>query len=595
MELIKLEIENYKSVNEPISISFRSDLPTVLIGKNGSGKSNILEAIERIVASNTNLPGKYNAGKLRYKAHIRLEKEEFSKLFPNQIYQDESAVFLAYSCTQDGLHIDTIESDTIVPLLKKELDNIVELTKELECAVNDYEKTLEKIMCDDREPLSLRCYDIFDIKGNTTNYAVIKNQTSFFIDQVKMLVQGLMFGFDCTKCFVFSLPRNYAINEWYSPHFALFPFKLKYKKPELAAFEEGLITINESAIEHKIAEINKKTQDACERVDDILNKLKKQSERLLDPKETGAVFSFVRNVMGIFGINCGYILNENSQVLFKDLRKENEHRYYEPSRVIFDAYARKNKPELLNDKEVKISQEELEDFEKWLNENRPKFEERMYHKITASVNQNNQIDIFVHENNGEKVSIDETSSGRRWYFTYYFVKNTLGKGDTLIIDEPASMLHPVAQKEILNDILNSAKDGIRVIYSTHSPYLIPDEWKGVAFVAMGENGTSLHQMDLSTEDLKGFYSESFLGIFWYQEIYDYYKKSDFKSNITKEICSRLIKDHPNNSDIAKKLGISERTFYYWSKGEKNIGFENIIKAAAILKVDALTLIKEGEG
>ena len=38
MELIKIELENYKSINEPIGIEFHKKLPTVLIGKNGSGK-----------------------------------------------------------------------------------------------------------------------------------------------------------------------------------------------------------------------------------------------------------------------------------------------------------------------------------------------------------------------------------------------------------------------------------------------------------------------------------------------------------------------------------------------------------------------------
>ncbi len=43
MELTRIEISEYKSIKKPISISFSKELPLILIGKNGSGKINILE------------------------------------------------------------------------------------------------------------------------------------------------------------------------------------------------------------------------------------------------------------------------------------------------------------------------------------------------------------------------------------------------------------------------------------------------------------------------------------------------------------------------------------------------------------------------
>ena len=97
MKLIKIDINNYKSIASPVSVNFQDGLPTVLIGKNGSGKSNLLEAFEHIASTNANLQGKYSAGGLRYKAHIRLEKDEFAKLFPSEAYSEEKATFTAYS------------------------------------------------------------------------------------------------------------------------------------------------------------------------------------------------------------------------------------------------------------------------------------------------------------------------------------------------------------------------------------------------------------------------------------------------------------------------------------------------------------------
>ena len=591
MELIKIELENYKSITESIGVEFHKNLPTVLIGKNGSGKSNILEALEHIASTNSNLPGKYSAGELRYKAYIRLDSSEFAKLFPNEEYSEEKAEFSAYSSAKDGLHINTIESDTIVPLLRKEFDNVLELTNELEKAVTSYEKTLEKIACDDQDSIS---YNIFNAKGNTTNYWALKNMSQFFIEQIRQLSNSLECYFKSENTLVFSLP-HYNTLKLYPPHAELTPFKLRYKAPELAQFEQKFITINESAIKREITKINKRTETACKKVNEILNKLKAQADRLLDTAECGAITDFIRNVTKVFGNNCAYLLSENSQVLFKDLKKENDNRYYNSSAVIFEAYAKAhNKKDVLNDKNYVISNKERIEFEQWLNTNRPKFECGMYEKITVDTDNKNQLSICIHENNKQVVSLNETSAGRRWYFTYYFVKNTLSPGDTFIIDEPASMLHPSAQKEILSDVLVMSKNGIRVIYSTHSPYLIPEDWNCVGFVSMAQKGTIVSNFDLTSNEFADFRAYSSLDVFSCHEVIDYFNNSKFKQYITRGIYARMVQKFSTNREIAEKLDIEERTVYYWQNAEKKISLNNVLKAAIVLRTDPLNLIKEME-
>ena len=593
MELIKIELENYKSITESIGVEFHKNLPTVLIGKNGSGKSNVLEALEHIASTNSNLPGKYSAGELRYKAYIRLENSEFAKLFPNEEYSEEKAVFSAYSSAKDGLHINTIESETIVPLLRKELDNVLELTNELEDAVDSYEKALKKIECDDRDSISLRSYDIINAKGNTINYWALKNMSQIFINNVKGLSNSFIQNFKSENTLVFSLP-HYTM-ELYPPHAELTPFKLRYKAPELAQFEQKFITINESAIKREITKINKRTENACKKVDEILNKLKAQAERLLDTAECGVITEFIRKVTKVFGNNCAYLLSENSQVLFKDLKKENDNRYYNPSAVIFEAYAKShNKKAVLDDKNYVLSHKEHSEFEEWLNENLPKFEYGMYEKITVDTDNKNQLSICIHENNKQVVSLNETSTGRRWYFTYYFVKNTLSPGDTFIIDEPASMLHPSAQKEILSDICEMTKNGFHVIYSTHSPYLIPEHWSCVGFVSMAQKGTIVSNFDLTSNEFADFRAYSSLDVFSCHEVIDYFNNSKFKQYITRGIYARMVQKFSTNREIAEKLDIEERTVYYWQNAEKKISLNNVLKSAIVLRTDPLNLIKETE-
>ena len=590
MKLIKIDINNYKSIVSPVSVNFQDGLPTVLIGKNGSGKSNVLEALERIASTNSSLPGKYGAGGLRFKAHIRLEKDEFSKLFPSEEYLEEKATFATYSSTKDTLHIDTIESESIVPLLKKELVDIRAVADELNAAIEDYEKALQKIACDDWEALSLRGFELVDGKGNTTNFEVIKWDALHFVEQVKRVAHLYDCGIQTENTFVFENDLH-EIKMLFSFDKVAVPFKLQYKKPELAPFEQKFIAINETAIKREITRINKKTEDARQKIDELISKLKAQSERLMDTDTCGAITEFLRKVRHIFGNNCGYLLNESNQVLFKDLRRENDHRYYDPSSVIFEAYAKaNNKPKLLEDKEHKLSDTEAGEFEEWLNSNRPTFDERMYKSITVSLGKKNEPVIKLEENNGQIVSLNETSAGRRWYFTYYFVKCTLSEGDTFLIDEPASMLHPSAQKEILKDLLELSRKGIRIVYSTHSPYLIPQEWNCVGFVSM-EDGTIVSYIDTKLE--RSSLLKSVIGdVFNLESVVVEFQKNPRK---IAENCYQVIKEKDKSLEMAAtELNVSVDTIKSWHRrGDhfRSPKLENVISVATYADISIEELLK----
>ena len=317
MELTKIEIENYKSIKSPVTITFSKDLPTVLIGKNGSGKSNILEAIERIAATNSNLPGKYEPKGLKYKAYIRLDEMEFSDLFSDEIYSEEKATFLAFS-TGERFVINAIESKTIVPLLKKELSDLREIALELDKALKMYEEQLAKIACEDRDPLHLRGYEVIDFKGNTTNYQEVDFSAGFLVDQVKRIIEGMSQHFSADNSFVFSFSDTfYGMERIMLPHKERIQFKLQYKEPQLPSFEQKHIAIDENAIKLEIAEINKKTEASCQKIKKLFGILKEQSESLLDTEHAGKITRFLRNVKDIFGKICGCLLSENSQVFFR--------------------------------------------------------------------------------------------------------------------------------------------------------------------------------------------------------------------------------------------------------------------------------------
>ena len=93
MRITKIEIQNYKSIKELVEINFYNGLPTVLIGKNGSGKTNILEALNAVVEANSVHFGVQKEPPLSYKVHILLEKEDIEKLFPGKNIDEKKCEF----------------------------------------------------------------------------------------------------------------------------------------------------------------------------------------------------------------------------------------------------------------------------------------------------------------------------------------------------------------------------------------------------------------------------------------------------------------------------------------------------------------------
>lgn len=72
--------------------------------------------------------------------------------------------------------------------------------------------------------------------------------------------------------------------------------------------------------------------------------------------------------------------------------------------------------------------------------------------------------------------IDTQSTGFTWFFNFYFnfiANNSLTCGDIIVMDEPATNLHPAGQTELRNFIKSfSRKNGLTFIVATHSPFFV---------------------------------------------------------------------------------------------------------------------------
>lgn len=508
MELTKIEIESYKSIKVPVTISFVEGLPTILIGKNGSGKTNVLEALSAIASANTNYYGNREKEQPTYRAYIQLCEDDVATMLPDVVYDKNKCEIVAYSSGSD-LKIDRVRSEYIVSSIRKEIADIRDLALQLKDAVDLYEKQLIKISHDGYEELPIHCYNIKDENGRLTNYNVLHWQAEHFIDNVRKVLDHMLQTFEDDEAALTFVAETHLYFGWNKRE----AFRLEYVEPSLAKFEQKFISINKTAIKREITKINKATKDTCDRIDYLIKEIEDRTKRIQEGLDTdhmlrqeqdGRYYSFLRHVQHIIGKRCLFLKNESNDVIF---RKEDRNYYYnDHSNSIMETYLRQvyegsDREELLRSSknELTLSERAVADFEAFLNENIPSFDREMYDSISVQAGEKGHISIFLNEKTGEQINLNETSAGRRWYFTYYFMKNILSEGDIFIIDEPAAMLHPSAQREVLCDLMELTKRGVKVVYSTHSPYLIPDEWQCVHFVTMTEEGTEVNCVSSNQE------------------------------------------------------------------------------------------------
>lgn len=597
MRITRIEIEKYKSIKEPIEINFYDDLPTVLIGKNGSGKTNILEALNAIAEANSNYFGSNKKTPIIYKVHICLSKDDITRLFPGKNIDENKCRFIA--CSGENCKIDRIESEYLVPLLNSEICDILDLTDELKKALNTYTKQLNKIAYNERADVPVRGFRITDFRNSTTNFDILKFQVEFIIEQAERLANLLSQSFDSEeKSFRFSYIYDYFdLNDTKK-----LSFQLRYLEPDLAPFEAKFIIVNKTAIKREITRINKVTKASCDRITLLLNEIDERRKRLKEAltgkqpmsDNNGPFYKFIREVQRCVGSKCSFLRNESSDVIFRSNEREQEYYRDNKSFMVLQTYLNKvyngtDKEDLLKqiqtENNFSLTDAALREFEEYLNSDKPEFEAGMYEHISVERSEGKIPTIVLHEKSGETVSLNSTSAGRRWYFTYYFMKNTLHPGDLFIIDEPAAMLHPIAQKEVMLELLKLQTNGIKVVYSTHSPYLVPNDWKSVHFVTMEDSGTAVTQ-----ENCNDFLKQVIGGdIFNLQKLLEKYKKCG--SYTAANNCYKaLMKKYGSMEDAAYKVPFTYSTLESWKKKKRGTSFENVISIAGAIGISPEELL-----
>ena len=131
--------------------------------------------------------------------------------------------------------------------------------------------------------------------------------------------------------------------------------------------------------------------------------------------------------------------------------------------------------------------------------NRLYFAESDEYKFTIEIESSKISFGMARGEDEDPIMIEMQSTGFRWFFDLYFnfiCSNTLNAGDIIIMDEPATNLHPEGQKELRRFIKDFAiKNDLTFIIATHSPFLIdPDNYDELRLISMNNNRSTIDNL-----------------------------------------------------------------------------------------------------
>lgn len=524
MELQKIKILNYKSIKEPIEIPFSNNGGLVtFIGKNGSGKTNILQAIRKTIAKQT---GYYRGEKETISSQytLKVTKEEKEKYF-SSVNVEKCGDEIVINFTNGEEHVKKVQAPILTVSVGQYKAKLEKLLKRIKKAGKNYVDKLKEIEHSYDSPYYLNLKVVTEKIGD---YAFldnnrIKNIEDAIQHQVNDIKRYLEESFEKDYITIRDYGNyNRLSTSWWPIEFyqiasdkeiyisSIIAKSLDLKKEDIEKANQKLnteiIKINKQlskeyncliaclqefeTIKKELHNIFDEQEDKLYELQEAIDEAHKQFCRLLKDSiyRTGYYIDNEETLL-FYNKNDGYhrqeflgeYLNARNPILEAIHQFLLGHNYYREEESIL---------ELSKIEESRVKWLEKKINTEFLGDLIANFDRAEILGYRIAINDKN-ISIFVREKSGEEIDLNATSLGRRWYLTYSFVKRLLKKGDFLFIDEPAAFLHPQAQIEFKQDLEQLAKGGVYVFITTHSPYMIPENWANVHNVTMAESGTQI--------------------------------------------------------------------------------------------------------
>ncbi len=502
MRLERVRIKGYKSLVDWVDLKITKNIGAI-IGQNGSGKTNILEAITIALKD---IYYKNVKCEFEYQLYFTLSKEDFNKFFSDFDYTQENALILI---SNEGLDSKILRLKAKkIELYKDKVfkaaeDYLAVVKKDLvlyKDTINEFQEMREKYVKDGFKHRAV----VSRYKVNTTSHEtrtkinqiedLLKIQITQDEKGVISFVDGVYFqGLDTSEYFRIKIEKKKLDDPNASPE--MIAAYMEQSTREMEDFNrrydklEGFMIQIRQKLDRKINNFIKVVKDSESKIEknnnfheDFHNSVKNEIvKRVIFLNVAADVQS---------GSNSNKIEDENlknlnqtdgffamvAPYLFKDEELEQVHK------ILTNYYAYKDG----RDKVPRICQE----FEHFINST---INEITSSSMSVIVEPGKYaIELKIKEPTGEVVELSNTNTGRKMLFHYLFCRGILKNGDVFVIDEPAVFFHPQAQVELYNDMMTLARErDITVIYATHSPYILGKEVEVINKIQMTENGTAI--------------------------------------------------------------------------------------------------------
>ena len=524
MELTTIKINKFKSIAQPIEIVLNNGSHHItFIGKNGSGKTNILRALKLALSKNSMYEKKEN---IEVEYELALSAKEKRKCFECFSFDcDNDKILVTFNGSE--LNRKRLQAPIVSVSVKRFRNELQDILEQFRQACDTYLEELHFIESD--ETYSLASYTDVDVKNDKGQlYTLRKNQIDWIEDSLKRQIREIE-----------QLLSNFAEDtltiEQYDSHPLIGGFNYRVPFYEIADQKLTISPIVAQSLElneNDLVSANLKLNETIKRVNaslkdsyDLIQLQIARYEKTI--KEIASIFSrksdeqfysdrsifkkqnhFIQAMQDAVFANGYFIDNEDSMLFYdnEDYRKMQKQQANlnarNPIVEAFDIFLRESRIYKHDESIVqydKIGRERLNELVKILNKRFiqtiiPDFDKQDNISYRLEIVEN-RLTLFVIEKGGNKVPFNETSLGRRWYLTYKLVSKLLKPGDYLFIDEPAAFLHPQAQLEIKRELETLSSQGVYVFVSTHSPYMISEDWANVISVSVGAKGTEIKRFE----------------------------------------------------------------------------------------------------
>ncbi|MDY0278356.1 MAG: AAA family ATPase, partial [Acholeplasma sp.] len=399
MKIAKITFDNYKSIKEKVSLDFTPKLIT-LIGKNGSGKTNVMDSIWGTFA---NRSGKIR-NNINHRIFIEFDENDLSNFSDFYDIETENTLIEAYFVGENEspyLNINRLSSPLLVEVFEKNEESFIETGRKLISQLDNYKQLVLSFGAENKDNggylIGLEKPEESTI-GSASNFWFF-NQLINEIDSALTSVEEICHH--KKKDDELIIESHYLLTRLDNKKNV--NFVLKYVEPPMLEFERKYIKIDETSIKKEIMLINRKSLKIRTLISELYSKLIRNLDSLNELIDDRNILKYkieerdetlLEKIIALCNPKIYYLRNESSQLFFKNQKANNFGQFSIEERGILETFLKFNyqesdQEELANNLQKNLLTEEEKtkisaDLEMFINLNLPPYEKAMINQVKVS-------------------------------------------------------------------------------------------------------------------------------------------------------------------------------------------------------------------